>query len=175
MATVEELQETMARMQAAMKEQQRELLELRQGSAKQAEAVTVQLALAAEERRNSAEERKGLAEIRKTLIEALTSRPSKGADDVVDGKSVGQPSRLAGRKGDFTNKFTNKFRAFLAAKLGQKVASLLKWAQQQRKVVVSSRDPGDREVTTHSVFRPGARDQEIADLENVENRVAMFE
>ena len=66
MATVEELQQVVAKMQATLEEQQKELLALRQGSTKQAEDLAVQLALAAEERRNSAEERKNLAEERKT-------------------------------------------------------------------------------------------------------------
>ena len=97
MATVEELQEMMAKMQATLEEQQKEFLALRQSPAKQAEDLAVQLALAAEERRNSAEERKSLAEERKTLISALASR-SGTSDDVVDGKVLGSQRSSQGEK-----------------------------------------------------------------------------
>ena len=159
MATLEDLQQAVAGMQAAMEEQRNELLALRQSSA-------IQMADFAEERKSAAEERK-------TLLAILASRSSSGADDVVDGKGVGQPSRLVGRKDDFAE-FTHKFRTFLTAKLGQKVASLLKWAQQQRKVVVSSSSPGDREVSTHTVFGRGAGEDEVANLETVENRIYVY-
>ena len=39
---------------------------------------------------------------------------------------------------------------------------------------MSSRIAGDREITTHDVFGPEAGDREVADLENVENRIYVY-
>ena len=67
----QELRDAVAQLCAAMASQQTEMIALRQQHAAEQQ-------LAAEERRN--------------LISLLASRTGSGADDVVDGKGVGQPS-----------------------------------------------------------------------------------
>ena len=156
---VRELQAGMARMQAVMEQQQAELMALRQSSTTLAEQHALQVAAAAEERRN--------------LIGVLAQRTAAGNDEVVDGKGVGHPPKLTGRRDDFAE-WTHKCRTFLVAKLGDRVGEPLKWAQQQRKNIVSSAVPGEREVSYYAMFGQGAGQRAIADIEKIESRISTY-
>ena len=111
------------------------------------------------------------AEEWRNLISLLSSRTGSGADDVVDGKGVGQPFKLTGRKDDFTE-WTHNCRTFLVAKLGDNVASLLKWAQQQKKSIVSTEMAMEREVSYYAMFRPGGGQHAVADIQKIESRLS---
>ena len=86
-----ELREAINQMRAAMESQQTELIALRQ-------AVTARDQQIAEVQNAGPVSLAG--EIR-NLVSALSSRTGSSSDDVVDGKGVGRPPRLASRKDDF--------------------------------------------------------------------------
>ena len=76
-------------------------------------------------------------ELRELSI-VLSRRAGRGNDDVVDGKGVRQPPRLANRTDDFAE-WTHKTETFVRGKPGDNLTSLLKWAQQQRKTLLRIR------------------------------------
>ena len=118
-----ELRDAVVHLCAAMEVQQAELSAMRQIMAAQEQRHTAELPAASPVT---------LASELRSLIGLMSSRTGNVKYDVVDGKSVGLPPRLADRKDDVAE-WTHKRLTFLTAKLGDSLASLLKRAQQQNK------------------------------------------
>ena len=109
----------------------------------------------------------------RSLIGMLSSRTGSSNDDVVDGKGVGQPPRLANRKDDFAE-WTHKTQTFLTAKLGDNLVTLLKWAQQQKKSIVAEANPTERQVSYHPLFGAGAGINAVQNINTLESRVSTY-
>ena len=157
-----QLVDAITQLRVAVETQQAELVSLRQTLAEKDQQITAlqaasPVALAAEVR---------------NLVGALSNRVGS-QDELVDGRGVGQPPRLSSRKDDFAE-WTHKTQTFLVAKLGDHLVRILKWAQQQRKTVVSSRIPGEREVSYHSVFGDGAGSEAVANINAIDSRISTY-
>ena len=157
------MREAINQMRAAMESQQTELIALRQ-------AVTARDQQIAELQNAGPV---SLAGEIKNLVSVLSNRTGSSSDDVVDGKGVGQPPRLASRKDDFAE-WTHKTQTFLTAKLGDNLASLLKWAQQQRKTIVADALPTERQISYHPIFGIGAGSNAVHNIDLIESRISTY-
>lgn len=157
-----QLVEAIAQLRVAVETQQAELGALRQTLAEK-DQLTAEL--------QAANPIALAAEIR-NLVGVLSNRVGS-QDDLVDGRGVGQPPRLSRRKDDFAE-WTHKTQTFLVAKFGDNLVRILKWAQQQRKTVVSSRTPGEREVSYYSVFGNGAGPNAVANIDAIDSRISTY-
>ena len=70
--------------------------------------------------------------------------------DVVDGRGVGQPFKLASTKDDFAE-WVHKTQTFLVAKMGADLSAALSWSQKQVQSIVADAVAGPREVSMLSM------------------------
>ena len=102
-------------------------------------------------------------------IAARLARNSGTQGDLVDGKGVGQPFKLTGRKGNDAQDFSewdHKFRIYATAKFGKELGDVLTWAKRQKKAIVARVCDRNRQVSFEEEFGDGADDiHRIDDLE----------
>ena len=66
-----------------------------------------------------------------------------GGGSLVDGRAVGQPFKYSWKADQDFSEWTSKFTDFVKAKLSRQVEEAMKWAVQQKKLIVKVADEND--------------------------------
>ena len=108
-------------------------------------------------------------EMNKNMMKIAAKLASKdGPDDIVDGKGVGQPFKLTGKKDQDFHEWDHKTYTFVISKLGEDFAQVLKWSKQQR-VTIVPRAFKNYQVGYEDLFGEDA--DELDRIENLSRKV----
>ena len=119
---------------ATQLQQMQQGLEAQQLRTQQLESVLI----ASNERIDRADEE------RSALIRALGNQSAR---EIVDGKGVGQPFNLSGKRDSDFSEWSHKVLTFLTAKYGDRADAMLRWASRQRRMVRQTADVNTRQVS----------------------------